>query len=519
MLSALQVLDQLPQVLAVAVVAASSGDLNRKLCNLPPSLHHLAVEATFPSIHHSLTFSFEPNVRASRRAAYAVLQAAITPGRPLKTLKLSHIPVQCPERLHNLISAVCMSASDVSLSFDDYNVMPTHQGNALAQIGEALSRSKELTSLSLAFMSNPSRTFNFNRLLQASTGLQSLSIERIADSDSRSHSVPVPKGITNLLCLTHLCVGLGFHAMDLQQLVCRMMQLQALHLRGGWEPRATELPSLSLLTCMQTLELQDRRQLQIIQPLDGLTALQILHLSKCKKLQRLPSLSSLTALWKLHLSECGLTQIPPLDTVTALQTLNIRSCLKLQILPVLDSLAVLQTLELTDCELQRIPSLYSLTALQTLQVSSCKHLREIPLLDSLAALQTLELSHLGLQRIPPLASLTALKTLKLTNNTNFLELPPMSSLTALQTLDLYACSQLQRIPPLDSLTDLQKLDVRCCSRRLELPLLCSLPVLEILESSSPPPADWRDFAYLDRFPYDSDGELLEDFLNFKPCDA
>jgi Leucine-rich repeat (LRR) protein len=432
-------------------------------------------------------------VRVSRRAAHAVLQTAIAAARPLKALKLNRIPVHGHERLHNLISAVCMIASDVSLSFDDYNVMHTHQGNALAQIGEALAHSKELTSLSLTFMSSPSQIVDFERLLQASTGLQSLSLERNGGNASRSDSVPVPEAITNLLCLTHLCIGTGFHLMNLSQLVCSTTQLQILRLRGGWEPQTPELPSLSLLTGLQTLELQDCGQLQKIQSLEGLTALQVLHVSNCKRLQRVPSLSSLTALRTLHLAECGIKRVPPLDIVTALQTLNIRSCLKLQQLPLLDSLEELQTLELADCELKQIPSLYSLTALQTLNLSCCKHLREIPSLDSLADLQTLELSDLGLQRIPPLAALTALKTLKLTSNTNLLELPPIATLTALQTLDLYACSQLQRIPPLDSLTALQKLDVRCCLRHLELPLLSSLSALEILESGSPPPFDWRNF--------------------------
>jgi hypothetical protein len=481
----LQVLHQLPEGLAIAVLAASTADLNHQLDILPASLHHLAIEAALPSIrrHHSLTLSFDSNASIRRRSAHAVLQAVIREGSVLKTLSFSHIPVQGHKRLHQLIAHACMSASNVSLSFSVSHARQAFQTNALAQIGDALSCSTPLTGLSLTFRSDPGQIFDLDRLLQACTGLQSLAIEMKESIDFCLGSVPAPKCIIDMR-LTHLCIGPGFHCMDLPKLARRMTQLRALHLRGGWEPKAPELPSVSLLTELQTLELQDCWELREIPPLNSLTALQILHLGELTQLQQIPSLSSLSALQELHLVACDMGQIPPLDTLTALQTLNLRSCLKLQELPLLDSLKALQTLELVGCDFQRIPSLLSLTALQTLNVSSCKHLRELPSLDSLTALQTLELTDLGYQKIPSLSSLTALKTLKVTKNINLLELPPITSLLALQTLDLSACSQLQRIPPLEFLTALRTLDVRKCAELLELPLLADLPALHILQSSS-----------------------------------
>jgi Leucine-rich repeat (LRR) protein len=484
----LQVLHQLPEGLANAVLVASPADLNHQLEILPATLHHLAIEAALPSIrrHHSLTLSFDSNASIRRRSAHAVLQAVIREGNVLKALNLSHIPVQGHKRLHQLIANACMSALNVSLSFTVDNAMQKGQTNALAQIGEALSCSSPLTGLSLAFMSDPGQIFDLDSLLQACTGLQSLTIEMEESIDSWLGSFPAPKCIIDMH-LTHLCIGPGFHCIDLPKLARCMTQLRALHLRGGWEPKASELPSLSLLTALQTLELQDCWQLREIPSLESLTALQILHLGEFSQLQRIPSLSSLTALQELHLVACDMEQIPLLDTLTALQTLNLRSCLKLQELPLLDRLKALQTLQIIGCDFQRIPSLLSLTALQTLNLSCCKHLRELPSLDSLAALQTLELTDLGSEKLPSLSSLTALKTLKVTKNINLLELPPITSLTALQTLDLRECIQLQRIPPLESLTALRTLDVRnCVAELLELPLLADLPALQIVESSSPP---------------------------------
>jgi hypothetical protein len=117
-LSVLKVLEQLPEGLAIAVLAAAPVALHRQLEILPASLHHLAIEAAFPSIrrHHSLTLTFFPSPGIKPRefavAACAVLHAAITNNSALTHLEVSHIPVG-NDGLVQLISAACKSPSDL----------------------------------------------------------------------------------------------------------------------------------------------------------------------------------------------------------------------------------------------------------------------------------------------------------------------------------------------------------------------------------------------------------------------
>jgi hypothetical protein len=58
----MQVLEQLPDGLAIAVLFASPEDLHHLLPVLPESLYALAIDAAFPSIRreHSLSLRFAP---------------------------------------------------------------------------------------------------------------------------------------------------------------------------------------------------------------------------------------------------------------------------------------------------------------------------------------------------------------------------------------------------------------------------------------------------------------------------
>jgi hypothetical protein len=117
-LSVLKVLLQLPEGLAIAVLAASPASLEHHLSVLPGSLHQLAIEAALPSIrrHHCLAFDFK-SLR-DPTTAYKVLHAATvgaTGAKALQKLELKHIPVRCDNRLQQLIAAACRSASDVSV--------------------------------------------------------------------------------------------------------------------------------------------------------------------------------------------------------------------------------------------------------------------------------------------------------------------------------------------------------------------------------------------------------------------
>jgi hypothetical protein len=268
MLCVLKVLDQLPEGLAIAVLAASPADLDHQLDILAASLHRLAIEAAFPSIrrHHSLTLFFSclgdeeetervGVVTVSPAHAHAVLHAA-TANSALEVLDLRNIIVEGNDRLLQLISPACLSPSDIRLSLDMGNVLCMSEYHALAQVVEALSSNTVVTSLSLDIKHDSNELFDYDSLLAALTGLQSLTLSRDKHFDIEDFYAPAPRCIVNLVSLTHLCLGPGFVLIDLPQIVCRLMKLQALLLRGTWGSELQELPSLSDLTALKILELQ-----------------------------------------------------------------------------------------------------------------------------------------------------------------------------------------------------------------------------------------------------------------------
>jgi hypothetical protein len=290
----LKVLDQLPEHLAMSVLAASPADLDQKLNILPASLHNLAIEAAIPSMrcHHSLTLSFgcsgyeeededkdkgecKEVVTVSPAHAHVVLHAARAASSALQILDLRNILVHGNAQLLQLISAACISPSDIRLSFDIGNVpCGSSECNALAQIVKALSSNAAPTSLSIDIKHDSNEIFDLDFLLEALTGLQRLTLSRNTHLCSSDHYVPAPRCIVNLLFLTHLCIGGGFKLMDLPQIVGRMTQLQSLLLRGEWDSELQELPSFSHLTALKTLELQVPSEVELLPPLATLTLLQ-----------------------------------------------------------------------------------------------------------------------------------------------------------------------------------------------------------------------------------------------------
>jgi Leucine-rich repeat (LRR) protein len=386
---------RLPGRLATKVLAASPADLDRQLSILPPSMHQLAVHAAFPSIrcHHSLTLSWNYHLEKSSTTLYAVLEAATTAPNFLKKFDLSYRPKQNDTRLMQLIAAACMTASDVNFMIDCDNLreVPWRQPGAL--LHEALSHNTSLTCLKLSFGDAPSYCISFDYLLDGLTGLQTLSLAKYQPRGDASCicPLPVPICIVDQLSLTHLCLGPGFHLLDLPQIIHRMASLRFFGLTCDPLVQLQDLPDLSPLTALQTLKLRSFQKLKALPTLARLTALQTLDVSFCLRLKHLPSLATLAALQTLKLFAMSrLVDLPPLDTLTALQTLDLGWC----------------------SQLQGIPSLATLTALQTLKIKHCGFVQQIPSVDALTALQTLELrgSRLVVE-MPPLATLTALQTI------------------------------------------------------------------------------------------------------------
>jgi hypothetical protein len=309
------VLEQLPEGLAMSVLAASPADLDHQLDILPASLHRLAIEAALPSIrrHHSLTLSFgclgdkdtgerEGVVTVSPAHGHAVLHAARTANSALEVLDLRNIRVKDNIPLLQLISAACMSPLDIRLSFNLEDVEDMSECSAFSQIVEAFSSNTALTRLSLDMKHDSNALFDYDSLLAALTQLQSLTLTQDNHLDFLNLYVPAPRGIVNLLSLTHLCLGPGFALMDFPQVVCHMTQLQALLLRVYWDSELRELPSLSHLTALKTLELHVPSKVELLPPLATLTLLQARHLI----LSIAPSTLMLSSLLHAHGSwECA----------------------------------------------------------------------------------------------------------------------------------------------------------------------------------------------------------------------
>jgi Leucine-rich repeat (LRR) protein len=459
-----QVLEQLPDGLAVAVLSASPADLRSQLLVLPESLYPLAMDAAFPSIRqqHSLTLDFLPLTGRDTIMAAAVLHAATMVSSALKRVKLGSIPVQNSEHLLQLIPAACSAALDVRLEYGHESEVQVPKLHHIEQLGAGLAPNTVLTRLELSFHGQPYHGFHLEGLTDSLTGLHSLTLER-GWHRAVQVPIPVPRSIGNLPHLTYLNLRHGFNLSNLPQILPKLAGLQELHV---YCDKQQPLLPLAILTALQTLEVQmyDHHQIQQFLSFDVLTTLRSLELRGVGKVQQLPSLAALTAL----------------------QTLRVRNFYDIQYLPRMATLTALQTLELWHLLLlQELPSLVSQTALETFILHSCKRLLHMPSLDALAALQTLDLNRCaGLQQLPPLSNLTALQTLSLTGCKQLQQLPSLGTLTALQTLRLHDCGHLQQLPSLASLTSLKSLDVQYCRQLQQLPPLKTLAALETLSFSS-----------------------------------
>jgi Leucine-rich repeat (LRR) protein len=482
----LKVLQQLPVGLATEVLAAPPADLERQLSILPPSMHPHAIQAAFSSIHcsHSLKLNSAFLEEKSSYTINTVLETATTPPNFLKKLDLGAIPRQMDTRLLQLIAAACMTASDVSLMFNSESLDDVASQQPVAPLHEALSNNTSLTSLKLSLRDAACYSISFDDLLVALTGLQTLSLAKYKLDGDRSYTsrLPLPMCIVNQQSLTHLCLGPGFHLMDLPQVVPHMTNLRFLSLRCDLSLQPQDLPDLSPLTVLQTSQLSFFCDIIALPPLDTLTTLQTLELGFCRMLQQLPSLATLTALQTLRLCAMNhLLEVPPLDTLTELQTLELWSCDKLQRIPSLAALTALQTLRSSNCGyLHPVPTVSTLTSLKTLALGGSAGVHELPPLDTLTALQTLEITlFYTLRRLPSLATMTALQKLKVEQCSKLLELPPLATLTALQTLDLRSCQKLERIPSLSTFSALQTIALTDCPEGLESTFQHTLPSTDV----------------------------------------
>jgi hypothetical protein len=231
-LPVLQVLQQLPEGLAIAVLAAAPADLERQLSILHPSLHQLAVNAAFPSIrrHKSLILDFN-SLGTLPTTAHAVLHALNTAASAPPTLQLNHIPMHNNNALLQLISSACTSVSDLRLNFGSKESQPDlewqpvpqwqplrqwqplPQWQPVMQLFQSLSCSKALSSLQLSFCDYPEHLYDMDSLLGTLPGLKvlTLAFDPPAGRMNSAGFIPSKSFFTSLSYLTLLSIGPGFH--------------------------------------------------------------------------------------------------------------------------------------------------------------------------------------------------------------------------------------------------------------------------------------------------------------------
>jgi hypothetical protein len=230
-LTVLQVLEQLPEGLVMAVLTASPADIEHHLSVLPSSLHPHAIEVAFPSIRRDRSLTLDFASLRDPSTACAVLHAATagtTEASALQALDLKHIPLTCSERLLQWMSAACISACDIKLDFGyvspgekvrppDYKLIYPKRSpeSPLVHLNEPLSHNSAPTRLQLTFAADPVNAFNFHLLSEACAGLQSLTLMSSFDLvEARGGRLP-HWTMTKTCCLTYLCLGPGLDLLDL----------------------------------------------------------------------------------------------------------------------------------------------------------------------------------------------------------------------------------------------------------------------------------------------------------------
>jgi hypothetical protein len=133
--------------------------------------------------------------------------------------------MSCNDRLQHSISDACKSASDIRLHHGCSNQQQVRNTLTL-QLSEALSQNTALTSLQLTIASSLWSVFTYHRLFESLTGLQRLELaSRKPERDYELDFLPFRRDMGNLLSLTHLSLGPGFHLMELPDVLPHMTHL------------------------------------------------------------------------------------------------------------------------------------------------------------------------------------------------------------------------------------------------------------------------------------------------------
>ncbi len=293
----------------------------------------------------------------------------------------------------------------------------------------------------------------------------------------------LPASISQLTQLKKLSLNNCRQLRDVS-LIETLINLEAFELVGCEALLA--LPPLGNLQKLQRVNVSHCCLLTDLTPIVQLTGLQQLDLSWCEQVTDLTPIAQLASLQRLDLSGCTqVTDLTPIALLNELQQLDLSVCLQVTDLTPITQLSGLQQLDLTGCtQVTDLPPFAQLTSLQQLALSECTHVTDLTPIGQLSSLQQLALSEcIQVTDLTPIAQLSGLKQLTLSECTQVTDLTPIAKLSGLQQLDLSGCEQVTDLTPITQLTSLHQLDLSGCEQVTDLTPIAQLTSLQQLDLS------------------------------------
>ena len=356
----------------------------------------------------------------------------------------------------------------------------TLSGEKLTHPGpQVFSRLTKLNSLTL----NEAKSLGSLSFLESLESLRCLRIDGYG-GDSL-------KGIGKCRKIIELSISDAGKLEDISEL-SSLSRLRELSLSGKFQ----NLDPLKSLASLQTLYINDAKELRDVSGLSGCLGLERINLNGVSSLGSLWGIAQLKSLQELEVysweSTSGYIDIHEVRELSNLRDLTI-SCSGrvLRGFPTVRYLEKLRSLDLSGCNCRGVTALSPLRKLRllnSLKMANCQSVTNLNGLSDLHCLETLELIDMprlaslsGLREFDQLQQLTitgcteieglddlgnlnSLTHLALRNFDKLCDASGIHGMTQLETLDLEGAERLSDISFLDSLENLNSLDLSCCNR-------------------------------------------------------
>jgi len=373
----------------------------------------------------------------------------------------------------------------------------TLSGEKLAHTGpQVFSRLTNLNSLTL----NEGKSLTSLSFLESLKSLRYLRIDGYG-GDSL-------KGIGECRKITELSISDAGKLEDISEL-SSLSRLRELSLSGKFQ----NLDPLKSLASLQTLYINDAKELRDVSGLSGCLGLERINLTGVSSLGSLWGIGQLKSLQELEVysweSTSGCIDIHEVGELSNLRDLTI-SCSgrALRGFPTVRHLEKLRSLDLSGCNccgVTDLSPLRKLKLLNSLKMANCQSVTNLNGLSNLHCLEILEL--IGLPRVASLSGLQEfdqLQQLTITGCTEIKGLDDLANLNSLTHLALRNFDKLCDASGIRGMTQLETLDLEGSERLSDISFLDDLESLNNLDLSYCHRIHPDDFVYL----YEDDFETL-----------